>query len=929
MNVPAGTAHTALVGREAELSRLSALLQRARAGAGAAIVVRGEPGVGKSRLLAALSAEAGDFLRLSVAGLQSESDLAFAALATLVAPVVGGLDALPAAQADSLRAAVGLTAGAPGERLAIYAALVGLLAAASDRQPVLVVVDDVQWCDAGSREAILFAARRLASDPVVFVLGLRDGEPDEALDTGLPELALGGLAQEPALALLAHGAEPVTASVARRLWAQTAGNPLALVEIPRHLSSEQRSGRLALSEPLPVGHRLEASFAATASGLPDASRSALLVAAASYTGATDTIFAALTELGLAPTALDPAEEEGLIAIADGTLQWRHPLVRSAIYHAASPPARRAAHAALAQAGGAERLADHRAWHRAAAASAPDEEVATELELVADEALRRGAPATALRAIERAARLTPREADRARREIAGAEHALALGRWDEALGLLDGARGRTDDPHLRARGEVIRARVEMLRGNPHAAHDRLVAIAESLQSTDRAFAARAMTEAVFACTMTAPIPEYRATAQRAFDLARPVGGEVEATAALALGCGLLLSAETTAGLELFERYGAVADTSELWLSAPELYGMYACLYAAIERFDTAERLFTTIVANARARGAVRVLPYPLSGRALVDLHLGRWPAALAGAQEAVELSREMLGGAMLASSLAALAQVEAALGRVTETRAHANESLAICKALNAWAVEPEPVLALASLALSLGEHEAAAAVWTQTTVDIRQWVLEPGWEHLDDIMIEASVRVGRHEQAERELDHLEAKAAQTGRTWAHAVAARCRGLLASGTEFDEHFEAALQWHARAPLPFDRARTELCYGERLRRARRRIDAREQLTRASATFHALGATIWAQRAERELAAAGYSRQTPTAQSPWAELTAAETRVAGVILEGATYDEAASALFVSPRTIESHLRQIYRKLGVRSRSELTRRLAVTGRSG
>ena len=240
-----------------------------------------------------------------------------------------------------------------------------------------------------------------------------------------------------------------------------------------------------------------------------------------------------------------------------------------------------------------------------------------------------------------------------------------------------------------------------------------------------------------------------------------------------------------------------------------------------------------------------------------------------------------------------------------------------------------MLALASLALSLGEHEAAAAVWQQTTVDIRQWVLEPGWEHLDDIMIEASVRVGRHEQAERELDHLEAKAAQTGRTWAHAVAARCRGLLASGTEFDEHFEAALQWHARAPLPFDRARTELCYGERLRRARRRIDAREQLTRASATFHALGATIWAQRAERELAAAGYSRQTPTAQSPWAELTAAETRVAGVILEGATYDEAASALFVSPRTIESHLRQIYRKLGVRSRSELTRRLAVTVRSG
>jgi DNA-binding CsgD family transcriptional regulator len=307
-------------------------------------------------------------------------------------------------------------------------------------------------------------------------------------------------------------------------------------------------------------------------------------------------------------------------------------------------------------------------------------------------------------------------------------------------------------------------------------------------------------------------------------------------------------------------------------------------------------------------------------------LGRWPAALAGAEEAVELSREMVGGAMLASSLAALAQVEAALGRPEATRAHADESLAICKQLNAWAVEPEPVLALASLALSLGDHEAAVSVWKHTTVDIREWVLEPGWEHLDDVMIEASIRAGRNAQAERELDDLQQKASRTGRTWAHAVAARCRGLLAPASDIDRHFSEALEWHGRAPIPFARARTELCYGERLRRARRRSDAREQLARASVTFRSLGAKIWGERAERELAAAGYSRRSPPEQSPWADLTAAETRVAKVILEGATYDEAASALFVSPRTIETHLRQIYRKVGVRSRSEMTRRLAVPG---
>jgi DNA-binding CsgD family transcriptional regulator len=918
----------AVLGRETELAQLSELLEGARGGRGGALVIRGDPGVGKTLLLAAAADSAADFLVLSVAGVQSESDLAFGALSTLLRPVLSGIGGLPRIQADSLGAAVGLSSSAHVERLACNAGVVSLLAASASERPVLVVADDLQWFDAGSREVILFAARRMQSDPVAFVFTVREGDAGIPLDTGLPELRLEGLREAAALELVARAAGDVSPAVARRLWSQTAGNPLALVEIPRNLSSEQRTGRAALDEPLPVGRRLEDSFAARVAALPAATRQALLVAATSYTAATDTIQEALAVLELAPTALDAAEEDGLVSITAGSLTWRHPLVRSAIYHVASAPARRAAHTALARVGGEARLPDHRAWHLATAAAAPAEDIAAELEEVALEAARRGAPETALRALDRAARLTPGESERARREVAGADLALAVGRWDEALELLEQARGRGDDVLLRAHGERVRAHVEMLRGSPHAAHGRLVAIAEALRDIDRSLAASAMTEAVLAQTMTGPVPAYRATAERAFALARPVGGEVEAMAAVALGCGLLLSGETAAGLELFERYGSIVEKPEVWHTAPELPGMYACLHASIERFDTAERLFEAMVGSARDQGAVRALPYPLSGRALVDLELGRWPAALAGAEEAVELSREMVGGAMLASSLAALAQVEASMGRAEQTRAHAAESLALCKQLNAWAVEPEPVLALASLALSLGDHETAVGVWSQTTVDIREWVLEPGWEHLDDVMIEASVRAGRLSQAERELEDLQQKASRTGRTWAHAVAARCRGLLAPAAEIEEHFENALQWHARAPLPFARARTELCYGERLRRARRRSDAREQLVRASATFHALGATIWAQRAERELAAAGYSRRTPAEHSPWAELTAAETRVAQIIVEGATYDEAASALFVSPRTVESHLRQIYRKVGVRSRSELTRRLAPAGSS-
>ena len=917
-----------VLGRETELAQLSALLAAARDGRGGALVIRGDPGVGKTRLLGAAMESAADFAVLSAAGVQSESDLAFGALSALLRPALSAIGGLPRVQADSLGAAVGLSSSARVERLACNAGVVSLLAAAAHERPVLVAADDLQWFDAGSREVILFAARRMQSDPVAFVFTVREGGAETPLVTGLDELRLAGLGEAAALELVARAAGDVTPAVARRLWSQTAGNPLALVEIPRNLSSEQRSGRVALDEPLPVGRRLESSFAARVAALPEPTRQALLVAATSYTGATDRIHQALAILGLAPTALDAAEDDGLVSITAGSLAWRHPLVRSAIYHAAGAPARRTAHTALAGVGGDARLPDHRAWHLATAAAAPDEDIAAELEQVALEAARRGAPETALRAVDRAARLTPGEFERARREVAGAELALAVGRWDEALELLEHARGRSDDPLLRAHGERIRARVEMLRGSPHAAHGRLVAIAEAMQEIDRSLAASAMTEAVLAQTMTGPVPAYRATAERAFELARPVGGEVEAMAAVALGCGLLLSAETAAGLELFDRYGAIVEKPEVWHTAPELPGMYACLHASIERFDTAERLFEAMVTSARDQGAVRALPYPLSGRALVDLELGRWPAALAGAEEAVELSREMVGGAMLASSLAALAQVEASMGRAEQTRTHAEESLALCKQLNAWAVEPEPVLALASLALSLGDHETAVGVWSQTTVDIREWVLEPGWEHLDDVMIEASVRAGRHSQAERELEDLQEKATRTGRTWAHAVAARCRGLLAPSAEIEEHFEDALQWHSRAPLPFARARTELCYGERLRRARRRSDAREQLVRASATFHALGATIWAQRAERELAAAGYSRRTPAEHSPWGELTAAETRVAQVIVEGATYEEAASALFVSPRTVESHLRQIYRKVGVRSRSELTRRLAPAGSS-
>ena len=632
------------------------------------------PASGKSRLLATVVDGAEDIPVLSAAGVQSESDLAFGALSALL------LRSSTASTRSRRPGRLAARRGRPGraalagERLATFAAVVALPRGGRRSQPVLVVVDDLQWCDAASREAILFAARRLGCRPGrVRVRPCATARPRSRSRTGVPELRAGGPGAGAGAGAARRRRRAGQPRGRARLWAQTAGNPLALAEIPRHLSAEQRGGRLALSEPLPVGRRLEESFAATAPRLlPEAAAQALLVAAASYTGATDTIFAAL-ELSWAAGATHwmPAEEEGLIAIADGVAAAG--AIRSCARPSTTPPAapaRRAAHAALARAGGEARLPDHQAWHRAAAASAPDEGVAAALERVAEEALRRGAPG------DRAAcdRSAPRADARARptgpgASSTGAEHALAVGRWDEALELLDGARGRTDDPRLRARGEVLRARVEMLRGNPHAAYDRLVAIAEAIAGQRPRVRRRGDDRGGLRPHDDGPdprLPGHGRASLRARRADRRRGrGHRGARAWLRPAA---LGARPTPAWSCSSATATVAETSELWLSAPELYGMYACLYARSSASTWPSGCSPTIVANARERGAVRVLPYPLSGRALVDLHLGRWPAALAGAQEAVELSREMRGAGMLASSLAALAQVEACAGPGARRRA---------------------------------------------------------------------------------------------------------------------------------------------------------------------------------------------------------------------------------------------------------------------
>jgi DNA-binding CsgD family transcriptional regulator/tetratricopeptide (TPR) repeat protein len=912
-----------VVGRDVERVRLQGLIDGARGGRGTSTVIRGEAGVGKSTLLLLARTLAQDFHVLSAAGSQSESELAFAGLATLLGPLLRAVGELSPVQAKAVSVALGLVPAEPVERLACYTGVLNLIGAGARDRPVLLLVDDFQWFDADSREAVLFVARRLDAEQVMMMLAVRDGEATGTDTADLSEIQLRGLEEGHAYTLLERAAPGLEPRVARKLWSDTAGNPLAMLEIRRLLSGDQLLGRSELDDRLPIGRRLEKVYAGQVAALPSACRRALLIAAASHTGAMNTIITASRDLRLRAGALKPAEEAGLVMISGGELTWRHPLLRSAVYHGATAPDRRVAHRALAHLGGDELLDDHQLWHLAAASETQDESVANGLEQLADRAAQRGAIATGARALVQAGRLTPDHAERARREVKAAEAAVAIGRWEQAMTLLEDARARTDAVLVLAQAERVQARAEILRGEPHSAYARLVAVAERVVESDVALAAAMLAEAVVAHMAAGDHEAYQATAARAYDLARQAGGEVEVIAGLLLGAGLIADLKTEAGLILFDRYRAHTNNPAMWRSAPEIGGMFAFAQLWVERFEAAEHLMRGMTDAARSSGAVRALAYPLALRAQLELRVGHWPAALGFAQESVELSRALLGGAMLAYTLAVLAQAEAMLGRADDAQTHAAESLQLSETLGLGGVSPYALHALALLALSVGQNEAAARHLEQSNADLAGWAKEPNILQSSPVLIEAHIRSGQRVQADAVLAALERNTMSAEQTWCQAVCLRCRGLLAAEDSFDEQFRAALQWHEKAPLPFERARTQLCYGERLRRARRRVDARAQLTSAARTFQILGATIWSDRAMAELAAAGSPRPAQLQRSPWTELTAQETRVARAIVDGATYQEAADALFLSPRTVEAHLRHTYRKLGVRSRTELTRRLS------
>ena len=916
-----------LFGRAAERAAIEGLLERAKDGRGGALLLRGAAGVGKTALLEYGIAAAGGHDVLAARGVESEAEIAFSGLSALLRPVLDHLAEIPKRQAAALAGALAIGPAAAADRFAVAAATLSLLAAAAERRPALVVVDDLHWVDAASAEALLFAARRLDAEAVAMLFAAREEEAARFASVGIPQLVVEGLDRAASVALVASRADDhLSKTVAERLFEATGGNALALVEIPPLLSAEQMAGIEELDEPLPASSSVERSFATRLGRLSHHARSALLVAAASDSEDVGIVLAALGELAIPAAALEEAELAGLISIRGEELRFQHPLLRSSAYHGAAGPDRRATHRALAAAlpsDGSDEHGARRAWHLASAAVGPDERVAALLVEAGVHARRRQGFVAAARAFERAARLSADREDRAKRLLAAADAAQLANQVNRAVLLLEAADAETSDPQLRVEIRRLRGRIEIWRGHADDAVRLLGAEARRVERQAPDAAVTLLTEAASAAIVGPGVEEAATLAEAAYDLAQPLGGLHEELAALQLGKVLILAGEAPRGHPLLMRCVSLLEDDNPLERGVEL-AQCAPALMAVEEYSVADRVLRHVIDAAREANALGLLPYCLGALAELETRLGRWTSAYADAFESVHLAREAGQEAQLLYNLGRLALVEAGWGRAEACRAHVEEARELGAESPSVSHLSFAEAAIGLLELGLGRPEAAIPAFEAGQAMLeRMGMHEPGRFDCIADLVEAYIRSGRRGDAEEALATLASRAERTGRISALATVSRCRGLLAGAHAFDEPFRAALEWHRRTSIPFEQARTELYYGELLRRHGRRVDAREQLRSALSTFERLGAEPWVARARAELAATGERLRSQEARLT-DELTSQELQVARIVSSGVTNKEAAAALFLTPKTIEFHLSKIYRKLDVRSRTALARRLAA-----
>ena len=899
-----------LMARDRESAAIARLLEGARAGRGGALVLRGEPGAGKSALLAAAAGQAEGMTVLSAAGAEAETTLAYAALHQLLRPVLGGRHRLPEPQAAALDTALGLRAGAVPDRFLVSLAVLTLLSEAAGERPVLCLVDDAQWMDGPSLDVVRFVARRIGSDPIALIAAVRAGD-DTLLDgAGAGELTVSGLDPAPAAALLDERWGPRLAPGVRdELVRATAGNPLGLVELPALLTAGQLAGREALPDPLPLARDLERVYLERAGRLPAGHRLLLLVCAAEGSGSPGLIARAAAALGV-DAPIDGLAD--LLHAGGSVVVFRHPLVRSAVYHGATAADRRAVHLALAAAlAGTDDELDRRAWHLAQAAQEPDEAVAAELERSAERTLRRSGHAAAALALERAADLSPSARDRSRRLVAAATAAWHAGGAPRARALLERAeRVGAADPAARLEARYLRAVIETRSGVPADGLAILIDVAREAMPVAPHLALRALGAAGEAAFQADDQAAGREISRLTASLPRAAEAGDAVLARLQLAVAPITWGEQPASVrEDLARIEGLDD--------PELLSRAGGIAFGLGDYAVARRLQTRAVAQARAQGAAGILAWALRALAGDEIARSRYAWAEAAAAEGRQLALETGQVNLACQHLVLLAEVAALRGREEEARRLAGEVLAEAAGRGLRGTLVLARRALGGLALAAGRSEEAVqhleALW-----DGAAGQRGVAFASIPDL-VEAAVRAGRPELGRQRLAPYLAWAEMAGSAEARALAARARALLADGAEADRLFDEALRAHAATDRLLDRARTQLLYGEHLRRERRRLDAREALRAALDTFEALGAASWAERARTELRATGETarRRDPSTLD---QLTQQELQVMRTVSQGATNREAAAQLFISPRTVDHHLRSVFRKLGIRSRAELVR---------
>jgi DNA-binding NarL/FixJ family response regulator len=895
-----------LWGRREQCSRLDGLLLDVRAGRSRALVVRGEAGIGKTALLDYAAVTAPDFQVARAQGVESELALPFAALQQLCERMLSRLDRLPGPQRDALGVVLGLRSGSAPDRFLVGLAVLGLLSDVAAEQPLLCLIDDAQWLDQASAQVLAFVARRLDTESVALIFGNRDLEAAPNL-AGVAELALEGLSDTDARALLASVIPGrLDERVLYRIIDESGGNPLALLELPHGVTAAELAGGFGRTGPLPLAFRIERSYLRQVASLPETTRRLLLLAAAEPTGDPALLWRAADRLGIRPDAAGPAETDGLLTIA-AQVTFRHPLVRSAVYQAAPAGDRRLVHIAIAEATDPIIDPDRRAWHRAQAASAPDEDIAAELDQSAGRAQARGGLAAAAAFLERSASLTLDPRRRAERSLAASQAMYEAGMPDAAVKQLAIAEAGPLSELERAQLERLHAQIAFSRHRGSEAPQLLLLAARRLAPLDAALARETYLEALWSAIRVGQsrggrtvqeIAEAALAAPRAAQPPRAVDllldGLVERStrgyAAAVPGLERALTA-------LCDDRG-LGDVRWLWLgchTAMDLWDDEICLTLGVR-----------YVEQARATGALSILPIALNYVAAHHIFAGEFAAAATLIEEADVITAATGNAPMVDFSLLLAGWRGQASGQFD---AGAKDAAARGEGLAMAGVE----FATAVLHNGLGHYDTALAAAQRgrehDELGFGVWILPE--------LIEAAVRLGQHDVAVASLHRLSERTSLSRREWAHAIEARCRALVSEGQAAEDLFQQAISQLRASRMTVQLARTNLLYGEWLRVENRRADARESLRTAHQMFVSMGADGFAERAARELGATGERVRRRTTDSP-VQLTARETQIARLAGDGLSNPDIAAQLFMSRRTVEYHLHKIFTKFAISTRNQL-----------